>query len=117
MRTQLRIFVATLLALAAIVAAYLLLSNAPTTPGPNDGSAPSPTSSVSPAPSPTSSVSRAPTPVPAPSDPLALPVAETIGFSGSGDISDDSAIWVDPANAANSVVVADNKAASGGGID
>jgi 3-phytase len=105
LRTQLRIFVATLLALAAGVA-YFLLSNAPTTPRPNDGSAPSPTSSVSPA----------PTPVPALSDPLALPVVETDGFSGSGDISDDAAIWVDPANATNSLVVADNKAASGGGI-
>lgn len=115
LRTHLRIFVATLLALAAVVA-YFLFSNAPTTPRPNDGSASSPTSSVSPAPATTSSVSPAPTPVPAPSDPLALPVAETVGFSGSGDISDDAAIWVDPANAANSVVVADNKAASGGGI-
>ncbi|HEU4668090.1 MAG TPA: phytase, partial [Arthrobacter sp.] len=37
-------------------------------------------------------------------------------FSGSGDISDDSAIWVDQANPANSVVIADNKAASGGGV-
>ncbi|MCO4256376.1 phytase [Pseudarthrobacter sp. HLT1-5] len=43
-------------------------------------------------------------------------MVENAGFSGSGDISDDSAIWVDLANPANSVVVADNKATSGGGI-
>jgi 3-phytase len=45
-----------------------------------------------------------------------LPVVENVGFSGSGDISDDSAIWVNQANPANSAVVADNKASSGGGI-
>jgi 3-phytase len=44
-----------------------------------------------------------------------LPVAETQVFpSGSGDIADDSAIWVDTADPANSVVLADNKAGSGG---
>lgn len=55
---------------------------------------------------------------PAPPPPISTvqPVVENVGFSGSGDISDDSAIWVDPANPANSVVIADNKATSGGGI-
>ncbi len=44
-----------------------------------------------------------------------LPVAETQVFpSGSGDIADDSAIWVDASDPANSVVLADNKAGSGG---
>lgn len=39
---------------------------------------------------------------------------ENVGFAGSGDISDDSAIWVDPDDPRNSVVVADNKADDGG---
>jgi 3-phytase len=56
------------------------------------------------------------TPTPPPAIATVQPVVETVGFSGSGDISDDSAIWVDPANPANSVVIADNKATSGGGI-
>lgn len=41
-------------------------------------------------------------------------LVESASFLGSGDISDDSAIWVDPDNPANSVVVADNKADDGG---
>lgn len=53
---------------------------------------------------------------PALTDPSAFPGLETEEFSGSGDISDDSAIWVDPAAPANSVVIADDKAKSGGGI-
>jgi 3-phytase len=44
------------------------------------------------------------------------PRVENVGFSGSGDISDDAAIWVDSANPRRSVVIADNKADSGGGI-
>lgn len=51
-----------------------------------------------------------------PVEPSALAVLESEGFSGSGDISDDSAIWADPADPANSVVIADNKSTSGGGI-
>ncbi|GAA1253586.1 phytase [Arthrobacter pascens] len=53
---------------------------------------------------------------PQPTIPTVLPVVETVGFSGSGDTSDDSAIWIDPENPANSVVVADKKVPSGGGI-
>ncbi len=45
-----------------------------------------------------------------------LPQVETESFSGSGDISDDAAVFVDSGNPANSVVIADNKAESGGGI-
>lgn len=45
-----------------------------------------------------------------------LPIVENVGFLGSGDISDDAAIWIDPANPANSAVIAGNKARSGGGI-
>lgn len=46
---------------------------------------------------------------------LVLPVVETQVFpSGSGDIADDSAIWFDASNPANSAVVADSKAAAGG---
>ena len=41
-------------------------------------------------------------------------LVETAGFSGSGDISDDSAIWVDPDDPSNSAVVADNKSDDGG---
>jgi len=44
------------------------------------------------------------------------PLVENAGFSGSGDISDDAAIWVDRADPGNSVVIADNKATSGGGV-
>ena len=44
------------------------------------------------------------------------PRLENAGFSGSGDISDDAAIWVDPADPRRSVVIADNKADDGGGI-
>lgn len=49
-------------------------------------------------------------------DPGVFPALETEEFSGAGDISDDSAIWVDPASPANSVVIADDKSKSGGGI-
>jgi len=45
-----------------------------------------------------------------------FPLVETESFSGSGDISDDAAVFVDSGNPANSVVIADNKAESGGGI-
>jgi 3-phytase len=41
---------------------------------------------------------------------------ENVGFSGSGDVSDDAAIWVDSADPRRSVVIADNKADAGGGI-
>lgn len=57
---------------------------------------------------------RSPTTVPA--EPSALAVLESEGFSGSGDVSDDSAIWADPVDPNNSVVIADNKSKSGGGI-
>lgn len=57
-----------------------------------------------------------PTPAPPPAISTVLPVVETVGFSGSGDISDDSAIWVDQASPGNSAVIADSKASSGGGI-
>lgn len=69
---------------------------------------------------------RGPSPVPAtpePAPPTATapaaadgPVVETSSFSGSGDVADDPAIWVDRANPANSVVIADNKSSTGGGI-
>lgn len=71
-------------------------------------STPTPTPTVAPTPTPTAT--------PTPGVPVVMPAVETVGFSGSGDISDDSAIWVDQANPANSVVIADNKASSGGGI-
>ena len=72
-------------------------------------------SSASPTPTPTATATPTPTPTP-PAISTVLPVVETVGFSGSGDVSDDSAIWVDQANPANSAVIADNKASSGGGI-
>ena len=71
---------------------------------------------ASPAPSPTGTPTPSPTPTPTPTVASVLPLVENVGFSGTGDVSDDSAIWVDPANPANSVVIADNKASSGGGI-
>lgn len=46
-----------------------------------------------------------------------LPVVETESFPvGSGDVADDSAIWRDPVDPARSVVVADSKSATRGGI-
>ncbi|MEV8001018.1 phytase [Pseudarthrobacter oxydans] len=56
------------------------------------------------------------TATPTPSISTVLPVVENVGFSGSGDISDDAVIWADPASPANSVVIADNKSVSAGGI-
>jgi 3-phytase len=44
------------------------------------------------------------------------PRLENVGFSGSGDIADDAAIWVDSADPRRSVVVAGNKDEDGGGI-
>ncbi len=44
------------------------------------------------------------------------PLVESASFAGSGDIADDNAIWADRKNPSNSVVIADNKADSGGGI-
>ncbi len=44
------------------------------------------------------------------------PLVETEGFSGSGDVSDDAAIWVDPVDPANSLVIADDKSDPGGGV-
>ena len=50
-------------------------------------------------------------------DTTPLPVVETDSFpTGSGDVADDPAIWVDAANPGNSVVIVDNKADSGGGL-
>lgn len=45
-----------------------------------------------------------------------LPTVETASFSGSGDIADDSAIWYNAANPTESVIIADNKNDTGGGI-
>ncbi len=44
------------------------------------------------------------------------PVVEAQTFSGSGDIADDMAIWPNPTNPSQSLVIAANKADSGGGI-
>ena len=94
---------AVLLALAALCT--------PALTGCGPGPAPPPPASQS-------ATSAAPTDSPSPAleDPRALPALETEVFSGAGDISDDSAIWADPADPANSVVIADNKSTSGGGI-
>ncbi|NSX36816.1 phytase [Pseudarthrobacter oxydans] len=56
------------------------------------------------------------TATPTPSISTVLPLVENVGFSGSGDISDDAVIWADTATPANSVVIADNKSVSAGGI-
>lgn len=101
-----------LLALAALGAPVLLgcgPGTAPPSPPPGRSAAASVTAHPRPDP-----VTQSPTPALA--DPKAVPALETEGFSGSGDISDDSAIWIDPATPSNSVVIADNKSKSGGGI-
>ncbi|MFJ6313028.1 phytase [Pseudarthrobacter oxydans] len=64
----------------------------------------------------TAGASQTPTPTPTSTAPAVLSALETESFSGSGDISDDSAIWVDQNTPANSAVVADKKSSSGGGI-
>jgi 3-phytase len=64
----------------------------------------------------TAGTSSTPTPTLTATAPVVLSALETESFSGSGDISDDSAIWVDQNNPANSAVVADKKSSSGGGI-
>ncbi|MFJ6284366.1 phytase [Pseudarthrobacter oxydans] len=56
------------------------------------------------------------TATPTPSISTVLPIVENVGFSGSGDISDDAVIWADPASPANSAVIADNKSVSAGGL-
>ncbi|HEX2242560.1 MAG TPA: phytase [Gammaproteobacteria bacterium] len=43
-----------------------------------------------------------------------VPSVETDAFSGSGDIADDSAIWLNTADPSQSVVIGDNKDESGG---
>jgi 3-phytase len=53
---------------------------------------------------------------PTPASGNSYPLVESAGFSGSGDISDDSAIWVNQTAPGASVVIADNKADAGGGI-
>ncbi|WP_160665806.1 phytase [Pseudarthrobacter sp. ATCC 49987] len=101
-----------LLVLAALGAPILLgcgPGTAAPTPPPGRSAAASGTENPTPGPA-------APSPTPALADPKAVPALETEAFSGSGDISDDSAIWIDPATPANSVVIADNKSKSGGGI-
>ncbi|MFM9275093.1 phytase [Pseudarthrobacter sp. NKDBFgelt] len=98
-RTPIRIAVAALLAMA-VLAALVLVTNLPSgdqPPGP-----------ASPEPSPPTTSAPAPA--------AGGPAVETSSFSGSGDVADDAAIWVDFANPANSVVIADNKADTGGGI-
>lgn len=45
------------------------------------------------------------------------PVIETDTYpNASGDVADDSAIWVNPSNPAQSLVIGDNKSDSGGGL-
>jgi 3-phytase len=43
-----------------------------------------------------------------------VPSVETDAFSGSGDIADDSAIWLDASDSSQSVVIGDKKDESGG---
>ena len=94
-------------------------STATPTPAPTATSTATPTpaptasSTATPTPAPTASSTATPTPAPTPTS-VPLPVVETVGFAGSGDVSDDSAIWVDRAAPSRSVVIADNKASSGG---
>jgi 3-phytase len=50
-------------------------------------------------------------------DLTATPVVETASFpNSSGDIADDSAIWVNDSDPSASLVIADNKSDSGGGV-
>lgn len=98
---------AMLLAMAAL-GVPVVLGCGPSTPPSPTSSPPSPSATATPGPA-------QPSP-PTLSEPRAVPALETEGFPGSGDISDDSAIWVDPESPADSLVVADNKSLSGGGI-
>ena len=98
-RARIRIALAAFLALA-VLAALVLLTNLPAADQPPGPASPEPSPPATSAPSPAAEG----------------PAVETSSFSGSGDVADDAAIWVDPANPANSVVIADNKASKGGGI-
>ncbi|MHC6592305.1 phytase, partial [Arthrobacter sp. C152] len=70
-----------------------------------------------PSPTPTATSTTTASPSPTPTSPATvLPTVETVGFSGSGDVSDDAAIWVNAQDPSNSAVIADDKASSGGGI-
>lgn len=101
------------LALAAAGAAVLLGC----VPGPGPGPASPPPVSPQPTSTTPAATSAAPqSPRPRLAEPFAVPAVETQDLPGRGDISDDSAIWLDPATPANSVVIADNKSKSGGGI-
>lgn len=101
----------------------LVITYSPPTTTPTATSTTTTTTTPTPTPTVTPTATATPTttatPTPSPTTPPALgplAVVETVGFTGSGDVSDDSAIWVDPAAPANSVVIADNKASTGGGI-
>ena len=87
------------------------------TSSPSPTATPTVTATTSPSPTSTPTASPSPTGTSTPSSPAGvLPSVETVGFSGSGDVSDDSAIWVNDQAPNNSAVIADNKASSGGGI-
>jgi 3-phytase len=99
-----------LVALAAIVLLVVLPFQMPSPPAATGTPAPTPTpTATDSAASPPSSTGQPP-----PEIAGVQAIVENAGFSGEGDISDDSAIWVDPDDPANSVVVADNKAGDGG---
>jgi 3-phytase len=107
-----------------------VLSTGSATPPPVDVSIPGTPSASSTTPTPTKDRPSDPPSTASTTPPLrkltATPVAsgvvgvrprlENAGFSGSGDIADDAAIWVDPADPRRSVVIAGNKDEDGGGI-
>lgn len=68
------------------------------------------------APAPTAPPTTTAPPKTPPALPTVAPLRENASFSGSGDVADDTAIWVDPTSPGNSLVIADNKATSGGGV-
>lgn len=112
-RTRLRIVIAALLAVAVLAAAVLFLTRGPARlPGTPEPSAPGTAE-----PSPPGTREPSPPGTSAPETGTDGPAVETSSFSGSsGDVADDAAIWVDPDKPGNSVVIADNKSDTGGGV-
>ncbi len=98
-RTRRRLAIAALLAVAAIGAIVFAANLLTRTPSP-----------------PPTGAESTPPATTAPGTAADVPALESSSFSGSGDIADDAAIWIDAANPGNSVVIADNKATEDGGI-
>ncbi|MFN2488658.1 MAG: phytase [Actinomycetota bacterium] len=85
-------------------------------PAPSETPLPAPTESPLPSESPLPAPTESPAPPPEPGSARVTWTVETEGVNGEGDVADDPAIWVNPADAALSLIIATNKDASSGGM-